>query len=145
MTRARRRGTASVEFLLVLPLFLIVFLATVAIGQYLVMEYELGNAATLTAHRCVAFARTLRSAGVGCPAGGTIVAEMERSGFGRTCQDVQAAAQQVSFGDGQRFAVVIDASCRLGGGAGALLQSGLFGVRLPRVTAHASAPLVIAP
>jgi Flp pilus assembly protein TadG len=145
MRRRRTRGVAALEFLLVLPLFVVVFLMTTAIGQYLVMEYQLGNAATLTAHRCVAYARVIAGRGGGCPAAGTVIEELQRSPWGRTCDDVQATAQQVSLGDGSRYALVIDASCRLSGGAGALLESGVFGVRLPRVAAHATAPLLVDP
>lgn len=143
--RARNRGIAALEFVMVLPLFLVVFLATMAVGQYLLMENELENATMVTAHRCVAYAATLRTQNVTCPAIGTISDELSRSYFGRACADVEATVRQVSLGDGQRFAFEIDASCQVAAGIDTLLSSDRFGVQLPRIVAHASAPLVIGP
>jgi len=134
--RKHQRGAAALELALALPSLLLLLAGGVELGLALFAKHELGQAASVVAHRCVAFRDTIGTVDR-CPVASTIEADLlPGTAASRLCSDVRAdTLQNVPLGPGgRRHALELELSCGFRGGPLMVVLSRL-GVSMPRLHA----------
>jgi len=129
--RRRQHGAATLEFALVVPIFLLLAAGTITLGHALIVRSELSSAAmvaaragALTGRRDQASAQNLILRQLGADA--------------RACVPLQVIVGQIVLLDSQRsFQVTLD--CPFGGGVGSSVMVAL-GIPPPRMVVSATMP-----
>ena len=128
--RNRERGVASLEFALVVPIFLLIFAATATIGHALTVRYRLSDAAMVASRNAVITNRFDQ------PTAMSVV----RARLGTSlnvCQPQVTPATVTLPGGGRAFQVTVQ--CPFTGGvATGLLRS--VGIQTPTLQAIAATP-----
>jgi hypothetical protein len=133
--RNRQRGAAALELALTLPSLVLLLAGGVELGLALFAKHELGQAASVVAHRCVAFRDTIGTVNA-CPVASTIEADvLPGTAASRLCSDVRTdSLSNVPLGPGRRHALELELSCAFRGGP-LLSTLARFGVSMPRLHA----------